>query len=74
MTVHRWWVDHGRWAWANEASGLHVHNLGLDENIIPIQVEEDETLHHDLDITDSNGQGDATRNGVEGLYGDYDFN
>jgi len=46
----------------------------LDENIIPIQVEEDETLHHDLDITDSNGQGDATRNGVEGLYGDYDFN
>ena len=29
----------------NEASGLDVDNLDLDENLDPIQVEEDEILH-----------------------------
>jgi len=46
----------------------------LDENLVPVQVEDDETLHqHDFDITDLNGEGDGN-DGVEGLYGDYDFN
>jgi len=53
----------------------NVHNeaLSLDENLVSIQVEEDEILHkHDLDITYMNGERDG--NGVEGLYGDYEFN
>jgi len=47
---------------------LDVDNLDLDENLVPIQVEEDETLdQHDLDILDLNGKGDEN-DGVEGLY------
>jgi len=54
---------------------LDVDNLDLDENLVPVQIEEDETLHkHDLDIIDLRGEGDGIGNdGVEGLYGDCDF-
>jgi len=35
---------------------LDVDNLDLDENLDPVQVEENEILHqYDLDITDLNG-------------------
>jgi len=45
----------------------------LNEYLVPVLVEEGETLReHDLDIIDLNGEGE--RDGVEGLYGYYDFN
>ena len=41
--------------------------------MVPLQVEEDETLHqHDLDMTDFNGEGDGN-DGVEGLDAYYEF-
>jgi len=67
-------MDYGRWAWVEWTLSLDVDNLDLDENLVPIQVEEDETLdQHDLDILDLNGKGDEN-DGVEGLYWDYEFN
>jgi len=48
----------------------HEHNeaLDLDENFVPVEVGENETLHsHDLHLIDLNGEGDG--NGVE-----YKFN
>jgi len=48
--------------------------LDLDENLIPFEVEEDETLHsQDLDMADLKGEGDGN-DGVEGLSEDYEFN
>lgn len=46
---------------------MDADNLDLDENLDPVQVEENEILHpHDLHITDLNG-GDW--NGNDGLKG-----
>ena len=47
--------------------------MDLDENLVVVEAEEDETLHsHDLQMTYLNGEGDG--NGVEGFYADYEFN
>jgi len=51
----------------------HNEALDLDENLLPVQVEEDETFHgQDLHMTDSNGEEDQN-DGVEGLAEDYEF-
>ena len=48
--------------------------MDLDENLIPLEVEEDETLHtQDLDMANLNGEGDGN-DGAEGPYKDYEFN
>ena len=49
--------------------------LSLDENLVPIQVEEDETTpQNDLDINNLNGEGDRIGNGVEHLLSNFDLN
>ena len=59
--------------WIMEDEHDHNEALDLDENLLPVQVEEDETFHgQDLHMTDSNGEEDQN-DGVEGLAEDYEF-
>ncbi|XP_068498554.1 uncharacterized protein [Phaseolus vulgaris] len=55
--------------WIMEDEHEHNETFELDENLVPIEVEEDESLHsHHLDMTDLNDEGDGNHE-VE-----YEFN
>jgi len=55
--------------WIMEDEHEHNETFDLDENLVPVEVEEDETLHsNDLHITDLNDEGDGNHE-VE-----YEFN
>ena len=59
--------------WIMEDEYDHNEALDLDENLLPVQVEEDETFHgQDLHMTDLNGEEDQN-DGVEGLDAYYEF-
>jgi len=46
--------------WIKEDKHEQNETLDLDENLIPVEVVEDETLHsQDLDMTDLNDEGDG---------------
>ena len=46
--------------WIMEDWHEHNETFDLDENLVPIEVEDDESLHgHDLDMIDLNDEGDG---------------